>query len=95
MPNRVENMVQTETGPRHAMQGTFKGARIEVVAGYDITTDGWPFHVYISRASGQTDHLGENPTKYAAKSLQSAFDHGFDLAVQFLTSQEDTPEREA
>jgi hypothetical protein len=41
MPSRVENMVQTETGPRHVMQGAYLGARIEVVAGYDIGTDGW------------------------------------------------------
>ena len=89
MPSRVENMVQTETGPRHVMQGTYMGARIEVVAGYDIQSDGWLFHIYVSKSSGQTDRLSEIPTRYRAKSLDSAFDQGFEQAVQHLTPGED------
>ena len=95
MPSRVENMVQTETGPRHVMQGTYLGARIEVVAGYDIETDGWLFHIYVSRSSGQTDRLSEIPTKCRAKSLDSAFDQGFALAVKYLTPTEDASAKEA
>lgn len=87
MPHRVENMVQTETGPRHVKQGTFMGARIEVVAGYDIQTDGWPFHIYLHQSSGQTDQLSAVPTQFRAKSLNSAFDQGFELAVQHLLSE--------
>ena len=94
MPSRVENMVQTETGPRHVMQGTYLGARIEVVAGYDIQTDGWLFHIYVSRSSGQTDRLGEYPTRYRAKSLDGAFDQGFELAVQHLTPNEEASAKE-
>ena len=95
MPSRVENMVQTETGPRHVMQGTYLGVRIEVVAGYDIETDGWLFHIYVSRSSGQTDRLSDLPTKYWAKSLDSAFDQGFELAVRHLTPNEDASEKGA
>ncbi|HSV61231.1 MAG TPA: hypothetical protein VLJ19_20260 [Variovorax sp.] len=95
MPSRVENMVQTETGPRHVMQGTYLGVRIEVVAGYDIETDGWLYHIYVSRSSGQTDRLSEIPTKHRAKSLDSAFDQGFELAVKYLTPSEDAPAKEA
>jgi len=89
MPSRVENMVQTETGPRHVMQGTYLGTRIEVVAGYDIQTDGWPFHVYLHQSGGQTDRLSNRPTQYWAGSLDSAFDRGFELAVRHLTPSED------
>lgn len=85
MPSRVENMVQTETGPRHVMQGTYLGTRIEVVAGYDIRTDGWPFHVCMHLSGGQTDRLSDRPTQYWAESLDSAFDQGFEMAVRHLT----------
>ena len=85
MPSRVENMVQTETGPRHVMQGTYLGTRIEVVAGYDIQTDGWPFHIYVHRSDGQTDRLSDRPTQYRAESLDRAFDQGFEVAVRHLT----------
>jgi hypothetical protein len=88
-------MVQTETGPRHAMQGTYSGARIEVVAGYDIHTDAWLFHVYVNRSSGQAEHLGEVPTTYKAKSLDSAFDQGFEKAVQYLTPEENSSQGKA
>lgn len=90
MPSRVENMVQTETGPRHAMQGTYLETRIEVAAGYDIQTDGWLFHVYLNRSSGETERLSELPTKHHARSLDSAFDQGFELAVQYLTTKRES-----
>lgn len=89
MPSTVENMVQTETGPRHVMQGTYLGTRIEVVAGYDIQMDGWPFHIYVHQSGGQTDRLSDRPTKYWAESLDSAFDQGFELAVRQLTPNGD------
>lgn len=92
MPSRVENMLQTETGPRHVMQGTFLGARIEVVAGYDIQTDGWPFHVYLHQSNGQTIRLSKVPTAYFASSLDRAFDKGFELAVTQLTADSDEVE---
>jgi len=95
MPSRVENMAQTETGPRHAMQGTYLGSRIEVVAGYDIQTDRWLFHIYVHKRSGQTDRVGELPNKYWAKSLDSAFDQGFELAVRHLALDEDASQKGA
>jgi len=92
MPNRVENMVQTGTGPRHVMQGTYMGTRIEVVTGYDIQTDAWSFHIYVHQSGGQTDRLSNRPTKYWADSLDSAFDQGFELAVHQLTPNGDACE---
>ncbi|WP_068640099.1 hypothetical protein [Variovorax soli] len=91
MQGMVENKVQTETGPRHVMQGTYLGSRIEVVAGYDILSDSWPFHIYVHHSSGQTSRLSQVPTNYVAESLDSAFDQGFEFAVQFLTSPADAP----
>lgn len=35
----VENLEQTETGPRHVIQGTYQGIRIEVIAGYSIASE--------------------------------------------------------
>jgi len=93
MPSRVENMVQTETGPRHVMQGTYLGARIEVIAGYDIQTDGWPFHICIHQSDGHTDRLSSRPTQFWTESLDSAFDQGFELAVRHLTPSEGASEK--
>jgi len=72
------------------MQGTYLGTRIEVVAGYDIRMDGWPFHIYVHQSGGQTDRLSDRPTKYVAESLDRAFDQGFELAVRQLTPNGDT-----
>ena len=52
-------------------------------------------HIYVSRSSGQTDRLSEIPTKCRAKSLDSAFDQGFALAVKYLTPSEDASAKEA
>jgi hypothetical protein len=71
------------------MQGTYLGTRIEVVAGYDIQMDGWPFHIYVHQSGGQTDRLSDRPTKYWAESLDNAFDQGFELAVRQLTPSGD------
>lgn len=45
MHPRIEHIVQTESGPRNVLQGMYRGTKIEVVSGYDIAQDGWPFHV--------------------------------------------------
>jgi len=83
----IENLEQTETGPRHVIQGTYQGTRIEVIAGYSIDADEWRFHVYLHYSQGSTDRLTELPTRHRAGSLQDAFDQGLKLAVSQLKSK--------
>ncbi|MDR6536368.1 hypothetical protein [Variovorax soli] len=83
----VENLEQTETGPRHVIQGTYQGTRIEVIAGYSIDADEWLFHVYLHHSQGHADRLTELPTSHRANSLQDAFDQGLKLAMSHLTSK--------
>jgi hypothetical protein len=83
----IENLEQTETGPRHVIQGTYQGTRIEVIAGYSIHADEWLFHVYVHHSQGRADRLTELPTSHRAKSLQDAFDHGLKLAVSHRRSK--------
>ena len=83
----IENLLQTETGPRHVMQGTYQGTRFEVVAGYDIREDQWMFHVYLHHNQGGTDRLTETPTQHKASSLHEAFDHGMKLATGRLATR--------
>ncbi|WP_038214490.1 hypothetical protein [Xenophilus azovorans] len=84
---RVVNIVQTETGPRHALQGTYQGTRIEVVAGYDISLDDWLFHVYLHTHQGRTDRLTDIPTRSTARSLQAAFQQGLEAAMRYLDQE--------
>ena len=84
---RVENLTQVETGPRHVVHGTYRGARIEVIAGYNIEADEWLFHVYVHHSQGQADRLTALPTRHRARSLQDAFDQGLELAVSHLKSK--------
>ena len=81
---RVENLVQVETGPRHVVHGTYRGTRIEVIAGYSIEADEWLFHVYVHNSEGRADRLTDLPTHHRARSLQEAFDQGLELAVFHL-----------
>lgn len=39
--DRIANRQQTDTGPRHVLQGTCGDCRVQVVAGYDICQDRW------------------------------------------------------
>jgi len=81
---RVENLVQVETGPRHVVQGTYRGARIQVIAGYSIATDEWLFHVLLHDSQGRADRITDLPTTHKAHSLQEAFDQGIELALSNL-----------
>jgi hypothetical protein len=83
----VANLVQTETGPRHALQGSYHETRIEVVAGYDIKSDEWLFHVYLHNNQGRTDRLTEMPTRSTARSLHAAFQSGMETAARHLDQQ--------
>lgn len=84
---QIENLVQVETGPRHVIQGTYRGVRIQVIAGYSIETDEWLFHVYLHDNQGRADRLTDLPTSYRAHSLQNAFDQGLELAVSHLKAK--------
>ncbi|WP_432727512.1 hypothetical protein [Variovorax sp. W6] len=84
MHPRIEHIVQTESGPRNVLQGMYRGTKIEVVSGYDIAQDGWPFHVYMTPASGQRARLFEPPSPYRSDTLSAAFDEGMAMAVQRL-----------
>ena len=84
---QIENLVQVETGPRHVIQGTYQGARIQVIAGYSIETDEWLFHVYLHDNQGRTDRLTDLPTSHRAHSLQSAFDQGLELGMSRLKAK--------
>lgn len=91
---KIENLLQTETGPRHVMQGTYQGTRFEVVAGYDIREDQWMYHVYVHQNQGRTDRLTETPTQHKANSLHEAFDLGMKLATGHLAPTENSAPRE-
>ncbi|TGN96924.1 hypothetical protein [Burkholderia sp. USMB20] len=64
--------IQTETGVRNVQTDTYKGRTIEVVTGYEIRSDKWPFHVYIDghKVVGQ----------FIADRMDEAFDGGFQIA---------------
>lgn len=94
MNPQTEKVVQTETGVRNVLEGTFKGTKIEVVAGYDTTHDRWPFHVYLVAAGGQKTRLFDAPTRYQASSFQGAFEQGMELAVRQLDPPEGGFQRE-
>lgn len=79
---RIEHIVQTESGPRNVLQGMYRGTKIEVISGYDIAQDGWPFHVYMTPTNGQRSRLFNPPSPYRSDSLSAAFDRGMAMAVQ-------------
>lgn len=87
MQAQFENIVQTENGTRNVLQFTHKGAQYEVVAGYDITHDNWPFHVYFVSADGSRDRLGEQPTRFSAATLEAAFEEGKARAAHWHARQ--------
>lgn len=92
--DRIANRQQTDTGPRHVLQGTCGDCRVQVVAGYDIGEDRWLYHVYLHRNDGTTERLTACPTLHAAYNLQEAFDNGMAFAVQRLNPSspgEETP----
>ena len=84
---QIENLVQVETGPRHVIQGTYQGVRIQVIAGYSIESDEWLFHVYLHDNQGRADRLTDRPTSHRAHSLQDAFDQGLELGLSHLKAK--------
>lgn len=78
------NCTDVEHGPRFVMSGERDGVTVQVVTGYDITTDAWPYHVTVFRPDG-AQRLTETPARCSARSKASAFEQGFVLALQALT----------
>jgi hypothetical protein len=84
MPAQFENVVQTENGIRNVLEATYKGAKFEVVAGYDISQDDWPFHVYLTPAGGPKERLNEVPPRFRGDTLEAAFEQGKAMAARTL-----------
>lgn len=93
MHPQIQEIRQTENGVRNVMEGIYKGTKIEVVSGYDVSHDNWPFHVYLTEA-GRTRRLFDAPTQYRARSLQFAFEQGMEMAVHHLDPPEAGFQRE-
>ncbi|UVH54717.1 hypothetical protein NWF24_17880 [Variovorax paradoxus] len=87
MQPQFENVVQTETGIRNVLEATYKGMKLEVVTGYDITHDDWPFHVYLTPAGGPKQRLFDAPTQYRANTMEAAFEQGKAMAAQWHDRQ--------
>ncbi|MEJ7685669.1 MAG: hypothetical protein WKG52_00970 [Variovorax sp.] len=84
----IENVVQTESGPRFVQTGTYNGVGIEIVTAYDATYDMWPFHVYVVRDYGR-ERVTEKPTTLMHANMNGAFEQGMQIAVQRLTPKPD------
>ena len=76
-------MRQIETEHRQVMEYDHNGQLIHVVTGYDIRTDGWPFHVY---AGPRRDQLRKVGGVGEASSMNEAFDLGYQAGRLFLDS---------
>ncbi|SDX15478.1 hypothetical protein SAMN05518669_103419 [Variovorax sp. YR634] len=90
----IKKPIQTATGPRNVLEGEYKGTKIEVVSGYDVTHDNWPFHVYLIAPDGQKARLFDVPSQHRANSLNRAFEQGMQMAVQHLTPRDGGFQRE-
>ncbi len=87
MKTRVENLYQTEKGPRFALVGDFMGAKVTVVTGYVATHDVWMNHVYV-KLPGQADQrVGDIPSKTGFRSQQDAYEAGFRRGEAFVESR--------
>jgi imidazolonepropionase-like amidohydrolase len=83
MQPQFENIAQTETGIRNLLEATYKGTKLEVVTGYDITHDNWPFHVFVTAAGGQKERLSVVPTPFRCDTMKAAFEQGKAMAAQW------------
>jgi hypothetical protein len=85
MENQIESVVQTASGSRNVREGRYRGVKIIVVAGFDIWTDDWPFHVYVQHDDEARSRLSGMPTQWRSASLEGAFEEGMRLAVRHLS----------
>jgi len=65
-----------DEGGRFVAMGTVKSKKVEVVAGWDVISDTWRYHVYILDGTAARK---VNGMSYAA-SKKDAFDEGFKAA---------------
>jgi hypothetical protein len=67
----------TSDGPRHVAQIAHKGHPVDVITGYDIMSDKWPFHIVIDgkKLDGHRGH---------ADTMDEAIEAGFDIAIKQL-----------
>ncbi|OUL98354.1 hypothetical protein [Variovorax sp. JS1663] len=87
MQTAVQNIVQTENGPRYVREGYCEGHKVVVVTAYDASLDAYPFHVYLhdTNGVGPRQRLGNVPTRWTGDTQESAFEQGMQLAVRHLT----------
>ena len=78
MVEGIDGIVQVEDGPRFVQQGMYKGQMIQVVAGYSVTHDCWPFHVFVIVPGKRDRRLTNRPTSRNAPTLEDAFNAGFE-----------------
>lgn len=78
--------VQDQDGGRHVVTTEHAGATIEVVAGYEITCDDWPLHVFVT-LSGQRQRLTDVPTRHRESTKQLAVAKGMEMATQWIGNQ--------
>lgn len=76
---QLENLVQTENGPRFARTATYQGKTIEVATGYNIKDDNWLVHVYIT-----TNGERAKPGFSSCNTMQAAFEWGFDFGREAI-----------
>jgi len=84
MQNQLESIVQPMSGSRNVREGVFGGVKVIVVAGFDIWTDAWPFHVYLQSGDEPRSRLSAMPTRWRSASLEGAFEEGARLAIEHL-----------
>jgi hypothetical protein len=74
--NGFQNVVQQEGGPRFMMTGTYKDVPVEIATGYDVTSDVWRVHVYLT-PGGKRQKMN---SPVAASTMHDAFNSGFATA---------------
>ena len=87
MKTRVENLYQTEKGPRFALTGDFMGAKVTVVTGYAVSHDAWMSHVYVKLPGQPEQRVGDIPAKTGFKSQQDAYEAGFRRGEVFVEAK--------
>ncbi|WP_143290663.1 hypothetical protein [Burkholderia pseudomallei] len=60
---------------RIAFRDEHMGWTIEVATGYDVTTNRWPVHVYVTRPGGQREKIAVHD--HIRDSKDEAIEHGF------------------
>jgi hypothetical protein len=67
----------TSSGPRHVAKIAHRGHAIDIITGYDIVSDSWPYHIVIDGKKMQGHRA-------RAETMDEAIDAGFDIAIRTL-----------